>query len=1149
MTNNDTPKQNNPLSGPFKLNEQQKPIYDRLFRLVGPGAAAFYKDACRHMVVQPPFEATTHIVGHLLREVESSLRDVLRTFTGSTDKPKGDGAHEQDIQAILKALEYDDSDPVAKTWLSFTKDNSLHSHAHRHNLDSARIINKEFLEFWSQMGSIIDDVLDKFESKYTKVFDTLDALAKKDDPTSDDAKTIHLHIPNNLVAHQRFFSQLENPKWLSLLKKEGIFSDPPQAEHNQEEGTIRHLPWPAALYLEKVASQESDLVTDILKEVKDTDNSNVKSGLLKIALQLPKEKRIDLKEKLKDWLKSDHNFFQLTLVDPGSNLMIKFIEEHEEDAAFEIAKIFLEILPDPKPAVESHGYLPSRDPQTRLEHWHYNEFLKKEFRELVKINLGRSFEFICDLLADYLRLKHEGRKENQDKYNDYSYISRPAIEDHEQNHDRDDIQNSLITAARDIGLALIKNNPSILSSLVSILENRKWDIFRRLAIYFLSEFPYSAKELVAQYLTDESLFDKSEFQHEQAQLMNKGFNLLTKEEQQTILAWIEKAEKIAELVDKRKQETTITEDQEKAFREAWQRDQLSYIKNDLPDDWKNRYDGFVKQYGSPEHPDFSSYMTTGWVGPTSDINSQELIKMKDEELIEVLKSWEPKEEKHGFGPTKEGFGRELSAAIKLNPDRFNSISEKFKGLDPTYVRAYIQAFYELIQNGHELDWPKMLTLCSWVVEQKKEIPGRKGEIMDQDPDWGWTRKAIVSLMSRGTNSNTIPCNLREEVWKIIEPITHDVDPTPEDDLKWAENSDDAYTHAINCTRSEAINATIEYALWVYRCKEKESVGDKNLKINFTDMPEAQSVLDEHLDPESDPSVAVRAVYGRFFPWLLLIDRDWTLENLNKILPLGQFDNELYAAAWNTMMLYVPVYNDPFEILRERYLEAIKNIGKVDQKRRRYTDRDERLAEHLMLQYGRGKIELSDSLLNDFWKYADDKIRGHALDFIGRSLRSENQGLDKEILERFKALWNNRLSVIKSATDTGNYEEEASAFGWWFASGRFDDQWSFEQYLQALEIGRKQQSDYFVLERLTELVKTSPTKTVQILSKISLADQPGWAVMGHRDEINNILSSALQSQEETAHSEAKELINRLIARGYTEFSNLLSPKETVPTEKN
>lgn len=69
-------------------NPKQSQVYRRLVALVGPGAAAFYKDACRLMKMDVPLESTTHLVGHLLREIESSLRSVLKLNSERVDGKK-----------------------------------------------------------------------------------------------------------------------------------------------------------------------------------------------------------------------------------------------------------------------------------------------------------------------------------------------------------------------------------------------------------------------------------------------------------------------------------------------------------------------------------------------------------------------------------------------------------------------------------------------------------------------------------------------------------------------------------------------------------------------------------------------------------------------------------------------------------------------------------------------------------------------------------------------------------------------------------------------------------------------------------------------------------------------------------------------------
>ncbi|MFH1930699.1 MAG: hypothetical protein ABIN18_03800 [Pseudomonadota bacterium] len=1147
MANEITPNSNTLNETQFRLDDRQRLIYERLNRLVGVGAATFYHDACRHIATKPPFAASTHIVGHLLREVESALRDVLESLTGPIEKTKKSNEHENEVKVILKALDIDEFAAVSQAWLQLTGDDALHSRAHRRNLEPVRPINKGFYEFWYQMQTVLDIILDRFEAQYTKVFSTLDTLALKAQPTKTDAQIVHLHIPNNFVAHQKFFNQLINPKWLPLLKDEGIFSEPPEPEYNPADQTTRHFPWPVATYLEKMASVEPDLITDILKNIKGVDNFNVKNSLIKITTNLPKKNRIELLDKAKNWVKTEHQIFQLTLLDSTNDLINKYIEDGEENAAFELAFILLEILPDTKKIEQSSEekqiYRPRRKPQTLLESWHYNEFLRKKFKKLIELNPKRSFDLVCSLLQDYLKIEHEDEKDHE--YEDRSYISRPAIEDHKQNHNYGNIKNELITAVRDIGLQMVKKKPATVKNLFAELEARKWALFRRIGFYLLGEVPDATPDLVAKQLTNQTFFDNSHVKHEYARLMRVGFRTLNKKDQDLILGWIDKAEWTVKRFEGYEKE--LGESASVSRKERWQRDQLSYIKDDLPATWRIFYDDLIKKYGEPKHPDFSIY-STSWVGPTSDVKAQELVDMDSEELIKLLKEWEPKTEPDGFGPTKEGLGRELGAAVKLKPEYFNNLAEKFKGLDPTYIRSYLQAFEGITQHDGLLNWKQLLELSSWVVEQPREIPGRQGEMMDQDPDWSWTRKTVSSLISEGTNNDFIPYEFRERVWSIIEPLTRDPDPTLADESRREENSDDAYILAINSARGEAMSAVVEYALWVRRCIEKSPGGEEKIKQGFALMPEVKTVLNWHLEPSNDPSIAVRAIYGRFFPWLLLLDRKWTLDNLDRILPPGQFNDRLYAAAWNTMMLYVPAYNDPLEILRDRYFEAVQNLGKVDKKRNRHTDRNEKLAEHLMLFYSRGKIQLSDNLLQEFWKTADDEIRGYALGFVGRSLKNAERDFDAEILKKIKALWESRVAVAKSAKDKTNYEKEMSAFGWWFASGRFGDKWSSDQYLEVLEIGKITQSDYFVVERLGVLVKTLPVETVKILSKMILVDKSGWIISGNRQEINPILSTALQSPEKAAQDEAKTLINRLVARGYADFNNLLNAVDvSVPIE--
>jgi hypothetical protein len=86
------------------LLENQLTLYKKIKELVGPGAADFFEDACHLMNGTLELKATTHFVGHALREIESSLRDVLEPLSSKVGE-SGSSNHRQEITSILTALE------------------------------------------------------------------------------------------------------------------------------------------------------------------------------------------------------------------------------------------------------------------------------------------------------------------------------------------------------------------------------------------------------------------------------------------------------------------------------------------------------------------------------------------------------------------------------------------------------------------------------------------------------------------------------------------------------------------------------------------------------------------------------------------------------------------------------------------------------------------------------------------------------------------------------------------------------------------------------------------------------------------------------------------------------------------------------------
>jgi len=151
----------------YRFNDpRQERIYRRLL-LVGPGPTAFYRDVCRLMAAGPVVDATTHLVAHLLREIESAIRDVL--LPRGHVAPKGKGKHRAEIEAILRAYGIDPSDPAAVAWLRLSDDahdERLAPFAHRDSLGAPRRLDDAFREFVTEVEAIFDVVLQRFEGRF-----------------------------------------------------------------------------------------------------------------------------------------------------------------------------------------------------------------------------------------------------------------------------------------------------------------------------------------------------------------------------------------------------------------------------------------------------------------------------------------------------------------------------------------------------------------------------------------------------------------------------------------------------------------------------------------------------------------------------------------------------------------------------------------------------------------------------------------------------------------------------------------------------------------------------------------------------------------------------------------------------------------------
>jgi len=940
--------------------------------------------------------------------------------------------------------------------------------------------------------------------------------------------------------HRRyFFDQLQNPEWIKALKEKGFFAHPPSAREHPDRETVSFPVWPEAQYLVRMASAAPEAVLETVLEIPETDNVRVHEDLADAALAMPPELAARLVPRACEWVKSPYS---LLLPDKLGRLIAHLACGGRVEDALRLSRAMLELLPDPRSDEQlavTDGLTLTPEPRPRFDSYYYEQILQRDYPELLRAVGLPALELLCDLLDRAVELS---RRPNDDGDRDYSYVWRPAVEDHEQNGDARGVREILVSAVRDSAEMLMRVKGTDIPSIIDCLERRRWPIFGRMGLHVLRLCANEVPELVAARLTDRVLFEDLDRHHEFTLLLRAYFARLQPEYQETILGWIEEGPDVQRFKERQVRWSGTQPGEEEAARYAkvWQCSQLARIAPSLPGDWQQRYDELVQELGEPDHPDFLLYSSVSSWGEPSPKTADELAQMGAAEVAEFLRVWQP--EDGVTSPGMEGLGNQLLAAASRDPEAFAQAAAEFAELDPVYVRSVLRGFEEAARAGRAFQWEQVLALCRWVVEQPREIPGRAQVGGLVDPDWGWARKAVGDLLSLALAERPLGVGYehRQEVWEILEPLTHDISPTPEEEARYGGSNMDPVTLSINTVRGQALHDVIRYALWVQRDSAAQPGATDPCQRSFNQIPEARDVLERHLDIGRDPSRAIRAVYGQWFPWLLLLDREWATEQLAAIFPPETAHREHRDVAWEAYIGYCSPYDGVFDLLLGEYFIAVDQVGTRAGGGTALVKPDERLAQHLMTFYWRGKLQADDGqrLLDGFWTRAPSSLRGHALSFTGRALSQSKGEIPADVLQRLKALWESRLRLARQTQTPEEHKSEAAAFGWWFVSGRFEPLWSLAQLAVVYEFAGEVEAEHLVIERLASLAEQAPGLALRSLEAAVKSDQEGWRTYRMREHSRQILAAAMASGDPEAGGKAKALVDYLGQRGFLELRDLL-----------
>ena len=776
-------------------------------------------------------------------------------------------------------------------------------------------------------------------------------------PTVDDLDRVGRFV-GSPETRAYFFDRLKNPEWIQPLAERGFFADPPEPVPAGEPGYLRFPPWPEGRFLVRMAQSVPAAVRSVLETVPASKNPAATRLYVEAASALPAGHLRQVAHRVVDWVEAPHPDY---FADEAASVICRLMQAGEVTQAGHAARALLSLRKGPK-------QMPSWETVVgRFSEWQYERVIEVLLHVAVDETGLRGLELFSGLLEEALELaKSEGQLPDWD---DRSCIWRPAVEDHEQNHETG-IRHLLVSATRDAATRHAAAGGSELEETIQHLEGCGSVLHQRIGLHVLATASLGA-ELAGQRIADRGLFDDYRLIHEYASLARNRFGDVSVKAQQAYIGWIEEGPDLEEY-RRYVAGSELTAEQRTAFMYGWQRDKLSFVADHLQGDLSERYRELVAEFGEPRHPDFP-FWTESFEGDLSPVGQEDLNQWPPTDVVEYLRTWRP-DPTSGWGPDHSmvGLGRVFKGVVEERVSEFVPYSTHIGTLDPTYVRSFLEALGAASKVGVLFSWVEPLKLMASVVRYPFDASDEVSR-WDRDHDWRPTRQALVWLLQAGFSSSDshIPFDLRAAAWRVLEPLTEDPDPTVADESTRVDNGMDPDHWSINTVRGSALHAVVEYALWCRRALDARRV---DTGAGFDLMPEVRAILKRHLDPRLEPTLTVRSVYGRWLPWLLLLDEDWVVANLGSIFPTDHALAGLREVAWSTYIGWCPAYNSVFPPLCSEYEAAVDRVpsgGTFGISRDE--DIDVKLGEHLVVLYWRGVAPRS--LIDRFFQQATDEQAG------------------------------------------------------------------------------------------------------------------------------------------------------------------------------
>lgn len=591
----------------------------------------------------------------------------------------------------------------------------------------------------------------------------------------------------------------------------------------------------------------------------------------------------------------------------------------------------------------------------------------------------------ADIFLDRLREVFE-----KQGYKGASYLSRPAIEDHDQNHPWNGPENRFVEGLRDVLLAWVDQDTSTAKQYIGKLFKDESEIVRRIAIYVLNQRWDVLNDI---YLTviDSNLFNHGHL-HELYGLLNKRFTTFTE------------VEKTATIESIRQIPAPEVQDDAENHLKRIQRKWLSSVAGkgfEPADKWYVDLQSDTSLGKLDEHPDFLSYMVS-WSGPgPSPYSINELISFaEDGSIVERLNAFQQTDSWRG--PTTRALVDMLVGAVKVRPLPFLRVLQQFLNAERPYQYGIISGFKdtwdappnEQIQIDWDNAWESIIGFFDSLLEDASFWNELVVADRDFTPNRDWIPPVIAEFLRSGTRNDekVYPEHLLPRAWLLIDLMLEKLEPE-------SEVREDSMSQAINTSKGKAIEAMYSHALRACRLNDRIQGGHTHL------WGQVQPVFDRELNKCNGTNYEFSTLAGAYLANLDYMDSNWLQANINKIFP-QQFPTNFACALEG--LAYGPATRPIYSLLSTNGIVewALKSSPKGRHSR-------EKLIERIALAYLWGDEELDGPLYSIIFELGkEDDLEETSMFFWSVS----NQDIEDDQVERILQYWERCLSWSNASAD-------------------------------------------------------------------------------------------------------------------------------------